>query len=142
MTRPIQQSVILGASSDELFDTFLDSRKHSALTEAPAKIGKTDGAKFTAFDGQVRGRNLLIVPKQLIVQAWRSVNWHANDPDSVLILQFSRATGGGRIDLVHVNVPAHDHKGVSKGWATYYWRPWKAYIAKQRTAPPTLRKVL
>ena len=29
-----------------------------------------------------------------------------------------------------VNVPAHDHKGVSQGWRTYYWKPWNAYLAK------------
>src|SRR5260221_321891 len=37
MTRPIQQSLTLNAAPRELFNTFLDSKKHAALTGAPAK---------------------------------------------------------------------------------------------------------
>jgi len=131
VTSPIRQSVVLKASPEELFDTFLDSRKHSAMTGMPAKVSRRVGAAFTAFGGALRGRNLLIVPKRMIVQAWCSRQWRAGDPDSILVLCFSKACGGGRIDLVHVNVPAHDHKGVTKGWPKHYWAPWKRYLAKR-----------
>jgi activator of HSP90 ATPase len=127
----IQQSIALKASPDDLFDTFLDSKAHSAVTGAPAKTSRLAGGKFTAFGGELRGRNLLIVPKKLIVQAWRSRHWKTADPDSVLVLRFSKAPGGGRIDLVHINVPAHDRKGVTQGWPTYYWKPWKAFLAQR-----------
>ena len=97
----------------------------------PAKVSRRVGAGFTTFGGALRGRNLLIVSRRMIVQAWRSRQWKASDPDSILVLWFSKARGGGRIDLVHVNVPAHDHKGVTRGWPKYYWAPWKAYLAKR-----------
>ena len=132
MTRAIQQSVTLKASPAELYETFLDSKKHSGVTGAPAKISRTAGGRFTAFGGQLQGRTLLTVPKRLIVQAWRSSQWKAGDPDSILILQFSKAARGSTIDLVHVNVPAHDHKGVTQGWRTYYWKPWRSYLAKKK----------
>jgi activator of HSP90 ATPase len=132
VTRAIHQTVTLKASPDELFDAFLDPKRHSAITGAPARVSRTAGATFTAFGGHLRGRNLLIAPKRLIVQAWRSSGWKKKDPDSILVLQFSKAPGGGRIDLVHVNVPEHDHKGVTKGWRMYYWSPWKSYLAKKR----------
>jgi len=128
MTPAIQQSVVLKASAEELFDTYLDSRRHSAMTGSPAKISRRVGAAFTAFGGQLEGRNLVILPKRIIVQAWRSRHWKAADPDSILVLRFSKAPGGGRIDLVHANVPKHDHKDVSRGWPRYYWEPWKAYL--------------
>ena len=95
-------------------------------------MSRKPGGTFTAWNGQLRGRNLLIVPKRMIVQAWRSVNFKSGDPDSILILQFSKAPGGGRIDLVHVNVPHQDHEGVSKGWPKYYWKPWKKYFARKK----------
>jgi activator of HSP90 ATPase len=38
MTRTIPQSVTLNASPEELFETFLDSKKHAAVTGAPANI--------------------------------------------------------------------------------------------------------
>jgi activator of HSP90 ATPase len=130
MTRAIHQSVTLNASPRQLFDTFLDSKKHTALTGAPAKFGKKAGLRFTAFGGRIVGRTLLVEPGQMIVQAWRSTGWKASDPDSILILGFSKAKGGGRIDLVHVGVPQYDRAGVSKGWKNYYWSRWRKQLAR------------
>jgi len=133
MTKTIEQSVRLAATPEELFDTYLDSKLHSAVTGGQAKMSRKVDGKFTAWGGQLSGRNLVIVPKKMIVQAWRANHWKASDPDSILILRFSHTPGGGRrggqIDLAHVGVPAYDHKGVTQGWPKYYWEPWKKYLA-------------
>ena len=44
----------------------------------------------------MRGRTVMIVPDQLIVQSWQASSWKKNDPDSVLDLQFDRVKNGGR----------------------------------------------
>jgi activator of HSP90 ATPase len=132
MTKVIQQSIRLSARPEELFDTYLDSKKHSAATGGRAKISRKVGGAFTAWNGQLRGRNLVIVPKRMIVQAWRATHWKASDPGSILILEFSKAPGGARIDIVHVNVPAYDYKGVNQGWPKYYWQPWKKYLQTKK----------
>src|SRR5580658_4117774 len=129
MTKAIQQSVVLKASTEELFETFLDSKKHSAATGMPAKVSRRTGGAFSAFGGKILGRTLMTVPGKMIVQSWRASHWKDEDLDSILVLRFSQAPGGGRIDLVHVGVPEHDHKGVTEGWPTFYWKPWKAYLA-------------
>jgi hypothetical protein len=64
----------------------------------------------------------------MIVQSWRGTHFKASDPDSILILRFSKAPGGAQVDLTHVNVPEQDHAGVTKGWPKYYWEPWKKYL--------------
>lgn len=133
MIKPIVQSVTFKASPKELFAMFTDSKKHSAATGAKASVSAKAGAKFTAFDGMLSGRNLLVVPDSMIVQAWRASHWKKDDLDSILIVTFSKAAGGGNVDLVHVGVPQHDHKGVTEGWPQYYWTPWKAYL-KQLSA--------
>jgi activator of HSP90 ATPase len=132
MTEPIQQSVEFPASPDDLFEIYIDSKKHSEATGGKAKVGRKAGDPFTAFGGLLRGKNLLIVPKKMIVQAWRSSGWKKADPDSILVLTFSKTPTGGRVDLVHVNVPEHDHAGVAKGWNKYYWEPWRAYLAAHK----------
>jgi activator of HSP90 ATPase len=131
VTKAIQQSVKFQASPKELFDIYIDSKKHSEATGAPARLSRKAGGSFTAHGGQLCGKNLLIIPDRMIVQAWRARQWNASDPDSILILRFSKAKGGGQVDMVHVNVPPYDHAGVTKGWPKYYWSPWKAYIAKR-----------
>jgi activator of HSP90 ATPase len=112
---------------------FTDSKKHTPATGAKASVSTKAGAKWVAFDGMISGRNLVVVPGRRIVQAWRASHWKDSDLDSILIINFSQAPGGGKIDLVHVGVPQHDHQGVSKGWPQYYWEPWKAYL-KARSA--------
>ncbi len=128
MTKPIVQSVTFKTSPEKLFQIYTDSKKHSAATGIKAVISAKAGARFTAFGGSLSGRNLVVVPNRLIVQAWRASHWKKTDLDSILTLTFSKSPGGGRIDLVHVGVPQHDHKGVTKGWPQYYWKPWRIYL--------------
>jgi activator of HSP90 ATPase len=131
LTKTIEQSIRFAATPEQLFDTYLDSKLHSAATGGKAKISRKVGSKFTAWGGQLSGRNLFIVPKKMIVQAWRSHHWKDSDPDSILILRFSQEPRGARIDLAHVGVPVYDHKGVTQGWPKYYWEPWKKYLSEK-----------
>jgi activator of HSP90 ATPase len=131
VTPVIHQRVRFRTSTRILFDLYLDSRQHSLSTGAPATVSRETGGKFSAFGGQLEGRNLWIIPGKQIVQLWRASHWKKDDW-SILILTFSRVAGGAQIDLVHVGVPKYDHKGVSTGWPHYYWRPWKTYLAKHR----------
>ena len=129
MTPIIQQTVRFRTSPQALFDLYVDTKKHSASTGARATTSRKVGGKFTAFDGKIAGKNLLIVPGRQIVQFWRATHWRKEDW-SILVLTFSRAAGGGQVDLVHIGVPAYDHKGVRKGWPKYYWRPWKKFLSR------------
>ncbi|HEY4959787.1 MAG TPA: hypothetical protein VII29_02915, partial [Terriglobales bacterium] len=79
MTPAIQQSVEFDASPETLFEMYVDSRQHSLATGAPAKLGRKAGDAFTAFGGQLKGKNLLVVPEQMIVQTWRSTGWKKID---------------------------------------------------------------
>jgi activator of HSP90 ATPase len=134
MSRPIEQRVKFPVPPEELFRTFLDSVAHSRVTGAPARLSRKVGAPFTAFGGMLLGRNIAIVPNRMIVQTWRSSEWKKSEHDSVLVLTFHKVSGGGEIHLVHVGVPQHDHAGVSKGWPSYYWKPWKALLTGKQKA--------
>lgn len=131
MRTVIKQSVELPARPETLFDMYMTSKSHAAFTGEPAKIGKKPGSPFTAFDGTLSGTLLAVVPKRLIVQTWRSSMFRTTDPDSTLYLSFSRTPKGGRIDLVHLDVPEHDYDGVNIGWRKYYWTPWRRYLTKR-----------
>lgn len=128
MTKTIQQSVEFPVSPERLYEIYTNSKKHSAATGGRATVSAKAGAKFRAFDGMLAGRNLMVIPKRMIVQAWRASHWKKTDPDSILVLRFSKTSRGGRIDLAHVGVPEYDHAGVTKGWPKYYWKPWLAYL--------------
>ena len=130
MPRSLQQTVRLAAPPDELFDSYLDPRRHAAITGQPVRIGATPGCEFSAFGGMLSGRIVAVIPKRLIVQTWRSQHFGAQDPDSILVLSFSGDRAYGQIDLVHVNVADQDFDDVSKGWETFYWAPWRKFLGQ------------
>ena len=130
MSKVIQQSVTFGAPAAKLFTLYMDARKHASATGGPVVVSRKPGSRFSAFGGGVVGRTLAVVPGRLVVQAWRGGTWPKTDADSLLILSFADTPRGGRVDLVHANVPAHDYGGVKNGWRNYYWKPWKAYLRR------------
>lgn len=128
MPKPIIQSVTFPATASQLYKMYIDPKQHAAFTGSPVKISPKPGSPFTAFNGMLTGSTLLTVPGKLIVQCWRGSHWKKTDLDSTLILTFVQDGNRGRIDLVHVNVPHHDHAGVTSGWKTYYWQPLLAHL--------------
>ena len=129
MRNVIRQSVVLPASAEELFEMYINPSTHQAITGAPVEIGDKRGFEFKAFDGALTGTVLEVIRPKLIIKSWRSVNFMAEDPDSTLILSFTSEGNEGRIDLVHLDVPDQDYKGVKQGWEKYYWSPWRTYLA-------------
>ena len=126
----IRQSVVLPSTAPALFAMYMAPAIHAAITGAAVNIGATPGAPFRAFEGRLSGTMLAVVAPTLIVQSWRSVHFADTDPDSTVILSFVGSDGGGRIDLVHLDVPEQDYQGVTEGWEKFYWAPWRAYLAK------------
>jgi activator of HSP90 ATPase len=134
MRKVIQQSVVLPASAESLFEMYLDPTTHGAITGSAVTIGAEPGAAFRAFDGQLSGAILAVVRPHLIVQSWRSTKFHSADADSTLILLFTpddAERAHGRIDLVHLDVPDHDYQDVTEGWPKYYWTPWQNCLERR-----------
>jgi activator of HSP90 ATPase len=130
MPQTIHQSVTLPATSDRLFDMYLDPGCHEAITGAPVTISLVPGSEFRAFNGALSGKLIFTLPHRMIVQSWRASHWSEDDLDSILILTFWPAGDSGRIELAHVNVADHDAQGVTEGWDKYYWKPWRRYLQR------------
>jgi activator of HSP90 ATPase len=126
----ITQSVVLPAPAEALYATYMSAAKHAAMTGAPVVISARSRSTFSAFGGELTGRTLTAIASRLIVQSWRSTHFKKDDPDSTLILSFVPLGPRGRIDLVHIDVPPHDYKGVTEGWNTHYWKPWRRYLRR------------
>ncbi len=130
MPKTIQQRVKFGVPPERLFDIYLDSKKHAAAVNSQASISRKVGSRFSVFGGMLRGRILALVPGRMIVQTWRGSDWKKAEADSILILTFSKAPGGGRVNLVHANVPDQRYARINRGWHKYYWKPWRAYLKR------------
>ena len=132
MPRTIEQALTFRATPERLYRTYLSARAHATACGGwgKAKIQARVGGRM-AMATHITGKFLLLVPGRLIVQTWRGSNWKASDLDSVLILAFSRVRGACRLVMIHAHVPDAHAKSITKGWHTYYWRPWKKYLGKR-----------
>lgn len=126
MNKAIEQKILFrGTTAAELFDIFLNHKKHSAIHGgATTKISNKEGTHFSLLNGNLTGKNLLIVPKRMIVQAWRGNVWEKDDLDSVLTLVFSDNRTGGQIEMVHAFTPNQ----FTELWNDIYWQPMKDFI--------------
>ncbi len=132
MSKTIRQIVeFAGVTAKELFNVYVDAKKHAEAIGAPVTMSRKAGAKFEAFGkGRVQGKNLLIIPGRVIVQSWRAQPWKNSDPDSILVLAFSKSTRGAKIDLVQAAVPDQAYDAINDGWHKNYWKPWREYLRR------------
>jgi activator of HSP90 ATPase len=123
-------SATIPAAPKAVYDAWLSSKSHAAMTGSAAKVTAREGGRFTAWDGYITGRNLKLVPERRIVQAWRTTEFASGDEDSQIDVLLEKAPGGTKLTLRHINIP----KGQSdykSGWKECYFEPMKAYFAKR-----------
>jgi uncharacterized protein YndB with AHSA1/START domain len=133
-------SDIIPASPEAIYDAWLDSRGHSAMTGGKATASAEVGGAFTAWDGYISGRNVQLIPGTRIVQSWRTTQFPPGHQDSTITVLLAAAPGGTRVSITHASVP-DDHKGYEDGgWQDHYFTPMKAYFAKPAGAKPKAAK--
>ena len=81
MTYDFTLSCALPAAPEAVYDAWLDSAAHSAMTGGEAKIRRRVGDRYSAWDGYIEGATLELVPGKRIVQFWRTSEFEASDPD-------------------------------------------------------------
>ena len=128
--RTIEQHVQFDeVTPEELFEMYLDPRIHSRAIGAPVTMSREPGSMFAAFgERKVRGKTLFIAPKSRVVQTWRADVWKDFEPDSVLVLTFTKTANGAVVDLVQAGVPDAVYDTIYKGWLDMYWKPWRDYL--------------
>jgi uncharacterized protein YndB with AHSA1/START domain len=129
-------SDVIPASPRAVYDAWLDSKAHGAMTGGKAKASAKVGGKWSATDGYCYGTNLELVPGKKIVQSWRSSDFGDDDKDSKIALTLKPVAGGTKLTLLHSAVPdSQADAGYKAGWADYYFTPMKAYFAKAAKKP-------
>jgi activator of HSP90 ATPase len=121
-------SDIIPASKEVVYNAWLDSEKHAKMTHTGMAVASTKiGDVFSAHDGYITGKNIMLVPNSKIIQSWRSTEFADNEEDSTIEVTFEDAAGGTLITLTHSNLPPHGTQYES-GWREYYFAPMKEYF--------------
>lgn len=122
-------TALIPASPQDIYDAWLDSRAHSAMTGGRAVQSPEVGAEVSAWDDYISGRNLELVPGERIVQSWRTTEFSDEHEDSIVTLTLEETEGGTLLTLTHSNVPEEQTSYEEGGWATHYFEPMQRYFA-------------
>lgn len=125
--KSIRQTASFKASPKEVYNLLMDSKKHSAFTDAKASISRRVGGKFTAYDGWIEGMNVALVPDKKIVQKWRGDDWPESQ-FSVATFELKRKGTGTLLTFTQKGVPESVYKDISSGWKEFYWTKIKKYL--------------
>ena len=117
------------ASPEQIYQTWLNSESHAAMTSGGADISDRLGASFSARNGYIGGQNLELTPPHEIVQSWRTVEFSVEDEDSKLIIRLKAIEEGTELPLIHENIPSGQTQ-YKQGWGDNYFIPMQSYFER------------
>jgi uncharacterized protein YndB with AHSA1/START domain len=127
-TYDFEQVAHFPAPPAAVFDAWMSSDGHTAMTGAEAEVDSSVGGEFTAWDGYIWGRTLELEPGRRILQSWRTSDFAAEDGDSRIEILLEPHDGGTLLQLRHSLVPADQLGYENGGWQDNYFQPMTEYF--------------
>jgi activator of HSP90 ATPase len=129
MTYDFELSDELPANPQRIFDTWMSSEDHTAMTGGTAELDPRIGGAFSAWDGYIVGQTTALEPGRRIVQSWRTAEFSETEADSQIEIVLEPVEAGTRITLIHSTVPDRLRSFQEGGWQTHYFDPMRTYFA-------------
>lgn len=121
-------SETIRAKPEEIYEAWLSSEGHTAMTGSPANVDGNVGGQFRTWDRYIFGRTLELTPNKRIVQSWRTSEFPDDAPDSRLEVLLEEVAGGTKVTLTHSNMPKDQVDSYRQGWEDYYFKPMNQYF--------------
>jgi uncharacterized protein YndB with AHSA1/START domain len=130
----IHQEPVIKASRKRVYDALTTTdqfdkvieisgaKKVASLGTEPTQISTEIGGPFVIFLGHIIGRQLELVPNELIVQAWRVADW-PKGVYSIARFELTESGAGTRIIFDHTGFPKGLGTHLADGWTEHYWEP-------------------
>ena len=132
-TGTIKQRVLIpNATPEQVYDSLLSSKIHGEFTGSPASVSARRGAKFTAWDGYISGKNVSLEKGSEIVQEWRTTEFPEEYDSSILKIKLRKKDDGTELTMLQTKVPASQIKQYESGWYESYWDPMVQYFQKKK----------
>ena len=122
-------SAVIHAKPSKVYEAWLSTEGHTAMTGSPARVDGRAGGDFSAWDGYIFGKTLELTPDRRIVQAWRTTEFPAEAPDSNLEVLLEEVAEGTRVILIHRDMPEDQVDSYRQGWEDFYFKPMNRYFA-------------
>jgi uncharacterized protein YndB with AHSA1/START domain len=125
----IHQEVTIEASPDAVYGILTTSDDFARMTGGrAANISRDAGGAVSMFGGDIRGRNVELVPGRRVVQAWRSEAW-PEGVYSIVRFELTPQGKGTKLTFDQAGHPEDAQKMLEGGWHQMYWTPMIAMLA-------------
>ena len=131
-TTVLKQTIIVPADPEEVYEAFVNAKIHSEFTGSKATGKPVVGAKFTAWDGYIFGKNLELEKGKRILQEWKTTDWPEGYSSSKFELKFKKVKNGTEITMIHSDIPQKQKEELAEGWEEFYWKPLKEYFSRKK----------
>jgi activator of HSP90 ATPase len=126
----IRQDVIIDCPAHAVYEAFLNEDQHADFTGSNASIEPKVGGIYSAYDDDLSGEFMRLVPDQLIVMQWKSnmPGW-PEEHFATVEMELFQSSDGTTVELNIVDVPAELAAEIEAGWREYYWEPLQRWCA-------------
>jgi len=115
----IRQQAVIPAEPAQVYGVLADADALSALSGMSGRPGRVEGEEFSAFNGNVTGRQVEMVPDARVVQAWRFPRWEAG-VYSIVHFTLTAVDGGTRLVIEQHGEPQDWHDHIDANFPTFY----------------------
>lgn len=119
----------LPGTPDAIYEAWMSSDGHTAMTGAEAHVDPRVGGAFDAWDGYITGHTLVLEPGRRIVQSWRTSEFTDEHEDSQIEVLLDPTGEGTRVTIRHTNVPDGQLGYEQGGWQDSYFDPMREHFA-------------
>ncbi len=126
----IKQVAIIDASPVEVYEAYVDPKKHAAFTGDSATGTAKVGGEFAAGNGYISGKYLKLEKGKRILHEWTTSEWPEGYPPSLVELILKPKGKRTELTMIHSNVPAEQAADYDQGWKDFYWEPMRKYFEK------------
>lgn len=119
------------ATPHDVYEAWMSSDGHSAMTGADARIDPRVGGDYEAWGGYIAGQTVALEPDRRIVQTWRTAEFTDSHPDSQVEVLLEPVKEGTRVTIRHTNVPDDQLDYEQGGWRDSYFDPMREYFARR-----------
>ena len=127
--KTIVQLAVFDAPACRVYESLMDSGRHTTFTGEPAVIDSRVGGSFKNYGDYISGKFLEIVPGKKITAKWRASDW----PEGVysnVIIELQEKRGATTLRLTQEGVPEEFAEEIAQGWHDYYWDRLREYLEK------------
>lgn len=124
----IKQRYLIKAPVVRVWKALTDQKDIEGWGAGPAKMDDKKNTQFEIWGGDIRGKNIEVIPNKNLVQEWQYKGWEKPSKVTFSLRQKDEVT---ELELLHEDVPNSESEDIEQGWKDYYLGPLKDFVENQ-----------